>query len=189
MNNKKYQLVALIGKAGSGKDTILKDVVRAYELPMNIIVSYTTRPMREGEVEGREYHFISKDEFEQMIKNNQMFEYVQFNSWWYGTGINCLDENKINIGIFNPSGIRTLINFPEIDLQIYYIHVSDKERLLRQLNREEFPDIKEIIRRYSADEEDFKNINFNNMQILFNETERDRLKCCDTITDHPWFWY
>ena len=71
----------------------------------------------------------------------------------------------------------------------YYIHASDKQRFLRQLNREEYPDVKEIIRRYSADEEDFKNINFNNMQILFNETERDRLKCCDTITDYDWFWY
>ena len=189
MKNKKYQLVALIGKAGSGKDTILKDVVRAYKLPMNIIVSYTTRPMREGETEGKEYHFISEETFKQMINNNQMLEYVQFNNWWYGTGISCLDDSKINIGIFNPSGIKSLINFPEIDLQIYYIHASDKQRLLRQLNREEYPDIKEIIRRYSADEEDFKNINFNNMQILFNETERDRLKCCYIITDHPWFQY
>ena len=74
MKNKKYQLVALIGKAGSGKDTILKDVVRAYELPMNIIVSYTTRPMREGETEGKEYHFISEETFKQMINNNQMLE-------------------------------------------------------------------------------------------------------------------
>ena len=118
-----------------------------------------------------------------------MLEYVQFNNWWYGTGISCLDDSKINIGIFNPSGIKSLINFPEIDLQIYYIHASDKQRLLRQLNREEYPDIKEIIRRYSADEEDFKNINFKNMQILFNETEIDRLKCCDIITDYDWFQY
>ena len=189
MKNKKYQLVALIGKAGAGKDTILKDVVKAYELPMNIVVSYTTRPMREGETEGKEYHFISEEDFKQMINNNQMLEYVQFNNWWYGTGIKCLADNKINIGIFNPSGIRSLINFPEIDLRIYYIHASDKQRFLRQLNREEYPDVKEIIRRYSADEEDFKNINFDNMQSLFNETERDRLKCCDIITGYDWFWY
>ena len=117
MNNKKYQLVALIGKAGSGKDTILKDVVKAYELPMNIVVSYTTRPMREGETEGKEYHFISEEDFKQMINNNQMLEYVQFNNWWYGTGIKCLADDKINIGIFNPSGIRSLINFSEIDLK------------------------------------------------------------------------
>ena len=142
MKNKKYQLVALIGKAGSGKDTILKDVVRAYELPMNIIVSYTTRPMREGETEGKEYHFISEETFKQMINNNQMLEYVQFNNWWYGTGISCLDDSIIKIVIFNPSGIKSLINFSEIDLRIYYIHASDKQRLLRQLNREEYPDIK-----------------------------------------------
>lgn len=189
MNNKKYKLIALIGKAGSGKDTILKDIVKIYKLPINPIVSYTTRPMREGEVEGREYHFISKDKFEQMINNNQMFEYVQFNNWWYGTGINCLDENKINIGIFNPSDIRTLINFSEIDLQVYYVYASDKERLLRQLNREENPNVSEIIRRYSADEKDFENIEFNTVGILFNENRQDELKCCDKIMDHPWFWY
>ena len=115
------------------------------ELPMNIIVSYTTRPMREGETEGKEYHFITEEKFKQMINNNQMLEYVQFNNWWYGTAISCLEDDKINIGIFNPSGIRALIKFQEIDLRIYYIHASDKQRLLRQLTREEYPDVREII--------------------------------------------
>ena len=188
MKNKKYQLIALIGKAGSGKDTILKDVIRISDSSINYIISYTTRPMREGEKEGKEYHFISEKDFKQMVNNNQMLEYVQFNNWWYGTGIKCLADDKINIGIFNPSGIRALIKFQEIDLQIYYIHASDKQRLLRQLNREEYPDIKEIIRRYSADEEELKDIKFENMEILFNEIRQDELKCCDKIMDHPWFW-
>ena len=187
MKNKKYKLIALIGKAGSGKNTILRKIEKLNNPILHSIVSYTTRPKREGEVEGKDYYFITENKFKQMMDNHQMLEYVQFNSWWYGTGIDCLKENKLNIGIFNPSGIKTLATFPEIDLKIYGIVASDKQRLLRQLNREEFPNVPEIIRRYTVDEQDFSDIKFDNFKVFINEDKNDLKNIIAEITDHLWY--
>ena len=85
-----------------------------------------------------------------------MLEYTYFNGWYYGTGLESVDEYKINIGVFNPRGIQKLsARREEIDLKVFLIDASDKTRLLRQLNRENNPNVKEIIRRFNTDEEDF----------------------------------
>ena len=57
----KYKIVALIGEAGSGKDTILQDLLQNSNF--NEIISYTTRPPRDGEINGKNYFFISPEEF------------------------------------------------------------------------------------------------------------------------------
>ena len=64
---------------------------------LNEIISYTTRPIREGEQEGINYHYVSNEEFSQLVLENKMLEATVFNSWGYGTAINSLNENKINI--------------------------------------------------------------------------------------------
>ena len=95
-----------------------------------------------------------------MIDDDKIFEYTEFNNWFYGTGIKSLDSNKINIGVFNPAGIRNMLKNKEVDLRIFYIEVPAKERLIRQLLRENKPNIDEIIRRYQTDKEDFSSFGF-----------------------------
>lgn len=146
------KIVALMGEAGSGKDTILRKVMELYPSFFHEIISCTTRPPREGEVDGINYHFLEVDEF----KNQEMLESTEFNGWYYGTSKSSLSEDKINIGVFNPAGVRSLMQIPDIDLTVYYVRASDKVRLIRQLNREENPDVEEIIRRFSADKQDFE---------------------------------
>ena len=73
---------------------------------------------------------------------------------------NALSKSKVNIGVFNPAGIRSMLARDDIDLRVFYVSTSPKTRLLRQLNREEYPNVAEIIRRYGTDVEDFKNIDF-----------------------------
>lgn len=82
----KGKLFIISGPSGSGKDTVMKKVFeRIPELKFSI--SSITRPMREGEVEGKKYHFISKEEFESMIKNDMLLEYNCFVGNYYGTPI------------------------------------------------------------------------------------------------------
>lgn len=150
-----YKVVALAGKAGSGKDTIMQRVLAAAPDRFHEIVSCTTRPMREGEVDGKNYYFLSIEEFADKINRGQMLEKTSFNNWLYGTPLSSLVEDKVNIGVFNPAGLRLLSASPQIDLSIVFIVADAKFRLIRQLNREENPDVDEIIRRYGADEEDF----------------------------------
>jgi guanylate kinase len=150
-----YKIVALMGEAGSGKDSCLKALL-ASNPAYHEIISCTSRPPREGEIDGVNYYFTSIIGFKTKIVEEQMLEWTEFNDWFYGTPISSLDENKINVGVFNPEGVRQLANNREVELKVYYLRASDKERLLRQLNREENPCVKEIIRRFSADKEDFE---------------------------------
>ena len=67
-------LVILSGVSGAGKDTIKRELIKREE---NIVTipSITDRPIRDGEVEGGTYHFVSTEEFEKMIENNELYEY------------------------------------------------------------------------------------------------------------------
>lgn len=167
-----YKIIAIFGEAGSGKDTILKSIVQKEKDILNSIVSYTTRPPRENEVDGIDYNFVNVEQFSELVIDDCMLEASCFNDWMYGTAINSLEENKINIGVFNLDGIESLMNDKRIDLYAYYIEANDKTRIIRQLNRETNPNIFEIFRRYKADCEDFSNINFH-YNILKNENEED----------------
>jgi 2-polyprenyl-6-methoxyphenol hydroxylase-like FAD-dependent oxidoreductase len=81
-------------------------------------------------------------------------------------------DGVINIGVFNPSGVRQLLDRPDCDVTVYWVCTCDKNRMLRQLNREQCPDVREIVRRFDADYEDFKDIDFDYIEIP-NETMRD----------------
>ena len=155
------RVYAIIGKAGSGKDYILKKVLK--NIDAHGIVSCTSRLPREGEVEGKDYHFVSPEYF----KNNhdKFLEYQSFNGWWYGTRYEDLSEEKINIGVFNPDGLYDLIESEVDRVHVIYLLANDKVRLIRQLQREENPDIKEIFRRYETDEADFAGIHYS-LQML-----------------------
>lgn len=167
-----YKVIALIGEAGSGKDTIMQGILKRCPTQFHEIISCTTRPIREGEKDGVNYHFLTPDNFTSKVMNNEMLEYTIFNNWFYGTSYDSLQPDTINIGVFNPAGIRSLCQFDNIDLIVYKIVCSDKTRMLRQLNREEHPDVDEIVRRYKTDKEDFSNLDFYYTEIE-NEDEED----------------
>lgn len=147
-----------MGKAGAGKDYLLQALLKTNDY--HEIISYTTRPPREGEVDGKNYYFIAEEEFKNKILENKMLEFTNFRGWYYGTAIDGLNLKGTNIGVFNPAGVRALIQNPDLNVKVYYVRARDKTRLLRQLNREENPDVGEIIRRWQTDEEDFANLDF-----------------------------
>lgn len=145
-----------MGPAGSGKDSFMKALIDGkYIFNAKPIISCTTRPIRENEQDGVNYHFLTNEEFAVQILNGDMLEATMFNNWFYGTSVHNLDDHCVNIGVFNPEAIEILQTTPNVDLYIVYLVSPDKERLLRQLNREEHPNCDEIIRRYGADKIDF----------------------------------
>ena len=156
MNNDKYQIIAIMGKSGSGKDTLCKALLEQPEFSNAVpIVSCTTRPIRDYEKDGVDYHYLTVEEFQNRVLNEDMIEATVFNNWCYGTAFSNLDKNKINIGVFNPEGVEQLKDHSNIKLTLLYIEADDKVRLLRSLNREDNPDCHEIVRRFTTDEEDF----------------------------------
>lgn len=162
---KKYKIIALIGKAGAGKDALMKRILSKCDYKWHEIVSCTTRPPREGEVNGVNYFFLTKEQFGDKMLNHEILEASIFNDWFYGTEYESLRSDCINIGVFNPDGIYALLDRPDIDLKVYYVRASAKARLLRQLNREDNPNVDEIVRRYTADEKDFYDLDFEYTEI------------------------
>lgn len=168
----KYRIIAFMGQAGSGKDTLMQRILTKNH-SLHEIISCTTRPPREGEVNGVNYFFITPTQFGDKVLNGEMLEATCFNDWFYGTSYDSLRSDCVNIGVFNPAGIESLIERKDIELTVFYVQASDKTRLLRQLNREQDPDVHEIIRRFKADWIDFDDLSDIPYVVLTNETPQD----------------
>ena len=165
----KIKILALFGKSASGKDNIQKWITNNFP-KTNKIISCTTRPPRSGEQHGVDYFFLSDEEFTKKVLDNSMLETTSFRDWFYGTALDQLDPEKINIGVFNIAGIECLIEDPRLEVIPVWVHATNKTRLIRSLNREQNPDCNEICRRFFADEDDFADIDFEYMGWM-NEIE------------------
>lgn len=150
-----FNIIAIMGKSASGKTLLQKELCNILGDKVHKIISTTTRPQREGEVDHCSYHFISSREFAKKIFNCEMLEASEFNNWFYGTEISSLNKDKINIGVFNPEGVLALAEDSRLNVKVVYLNTEDKIRLIRSLNRETYPDCLEICRRFFADEKDF----------------------------------
>lgn len=81
---KKGKIIIISGPSGVGKGTVIEKL-RKEDSTLGFSVSATTRAPREGEVNGVNYHFVSREQFEEMINNGEMIEYTCYNGNFYGT--------------------------------------------------------------------------------------------------------
>lgn len=95
--NDKGMLIVMSGPSGVGKGTVRKALFEKRGHRLDYSVSMTTRKKREGEVDGVDYYFVSREEFEQRIKENKFLEYAEFVGNYYGTPLDKVME-KINAG-------------------------------------------------------------------------------------------
>lgn len=145
------------GKSGAGKDYCLKqDVATGYWTP---IVCYTNREMRENEVPGVDYHFVTDNEFASLILEDSLAEYCSFNFIhngvkgirYYGSPI--VNPNEKNyVCVLNAAGVKSYIDrYGSDNLEIIYVHASDEVRERRARARGSFNQA-EWERRYTQDE-------------------------------------
>ena len=83
--NKKGILIVVSGFSGAGKGTLMKELMRKYPENYALSISATTRGPRDGEVDGREYFFLSREKFEKMIAKDELIEYARYVKNYYGT--------------------------------------------------------------------------------------------------------
>ena len=164
----RYKILALFGESGTGKDTIQKWIVSNIPETKGII-SCTTRPKRDYEVEGVDYYFLTPDAFGEKVLDGSMLEATSFNDWFYGTTLEELDKDKINVGIFNLQGIECLLEDSRLYVVPVYVATSSKERLIRALQREENPNCAEVCRRFLSDLKDFDEIYFDDYIVFRND--------------------
>ena len=152
-----YKIIAIMGEAGTGKDSLMQEILKL-KPEFHEIISCTTRPMRQGEAEGVNYYYYTPEQFGDKVLFDEMLECTVFNDWFYGTSYDSVRSDCINIGVFNPTGVESLLARPDVDVKVVRVVAEDKTRLIRQLNREEWPDVREIVRRFNADWMDFDGI-------------------------------
>ncbi len=143
-------LVILSGVAGSGKDTIKKEMIKRMD-HVKSIPSLTTRPQREGDIPGETYFFITKEEFEEKIKNDEIYEYDIHHNHYYGTSKKILNEaskSGIIIKDIDVNGTEILKNtLKGIKIVTIYLRVPKEELRRRLENRIDKPSEGEIILR------------------------------------------
>jgi guanylate kinase len=176
----------LVGQSCTGKDTILAKVRKI--LNIDLIVTSTTRPMREGEIDGVTYHFMTEEEFQSAKRNGSVVEDRAYNTvaglWRYFTTTEDLDVNKnyICVGTINQCISYTKYFGVDVVRPIKII-VSDYDRLMRGITRElsNKQNFKEVARRFLDEFDEFTDENYSRINFIL-EVKNDVLdECCDTI--------
>lgn len=145
-------LVILSGVAGAGKDTIKKELIKRME-NVESLPSYTSRPIRPGDIDGKTYNFVTKQEFEKMIRAGEFYEYDIHHNNYYGVPKKLLNEKlqngKIIVKDVDVNGTENLIKLLKNETKIITIFLRvPKQELRRRLEqREDKPNEEEIILR------------------------------------------
>lgn len=159
------KIFCIMGKSATGKDTIYKKLLQNDELQLRRIVSYTTRPIREGEREGIEYHFTDVETMQQLEQQGKIIESRAYDTihgiWNYfmvkDSQIDLMQNDYLIIGTLE-SYIKIRDYFGEEKVVPIYIELEDGKRLTRALEREKTqsePKYEEMCRRFLADCQDF----------------------------------
>jgi len=154
----------LVGKAASGKDHARKICEQWLDMPYAI--SYTTRPPREDETNGRDYYFVSKNVFEYMLSKDLWYEYVVFNDWYYGTTREQMDTPG-QVFIMTPIGLSHVSQQDRDESLVIYFEIDEETRRLRMYGRKGNAD--SVERRIEADNKDFEN--FTNYDIKIDNPQ------------------
>lgn len=179
------EIAFIMGKSASGKDKIYKALCEDEELNLKTITMYTTRPMRSGETDGVEYHFVDDQRACELSDSGKVIEMRCYDTvygvWKYFT----VDDGQVNLA----SGDRYIVigtleaynafcrYYGNEHIMPIYIEVDDGIRLERALKRErkqEIPRYEEMCRRFLADAKDFSEENVTNCHItrrFLNNTE------------------
>ena len=136
MNMKQGRLFVISAPSGAGKTTLLRGVMSSL-VKVKFSVSHTTRNPREGEVDGVDYHFVSRDTFGQMIVDNVFLEHAEVHGNFYGTSYAAIEEQLRNgfdvILDIDVQGAAILRENPQVDAAFIFIAPPSLVELERRL--------------------------------------------------------
>lgn len=187
------RIYCIMGKSATGKDTVYKCVLERCNGRFSTIVPYTTRPIRDGEREGHEYHFVSRDEFLWLKDAGRVIESRTYDTiygdWTYFTA----DDGQIDLNsrdyllIMTPEGYHSLASYFGTDRVVpIYIEVDDGVRLERAVKRERqqtVPKYEELCRRFLADAKDFSEEKLGAIEGLVRIENYDLEKCIEAVLE------
>ena len=162
------ELIVIMGKSGSGKDSLVKEILKCSKT-LRALIPYTTRPMRPNEENGKDYFFVSPESFEEHVKSNDFAAMTEYHTvqgiWKYG--IPKIEKPGMYILVATPDQVQQIFKSSKgkIKMQLFLLECDEEMRIIKLFEREnkktvagKEPDYKEIIRRLLTDREDFENI-------------------------------
>lgn len=163
------KIFCIMGKSATGKDTIYERLLKDEDLNLKRIIPYTTRPIRDHEEDGREYHFVTEEDVVELQNKGLIVEMREYQTvygpWKYFT----VNDGNIQLNQENYSLIGTVEGYVMVrdyfgadKVVPIYVEVEDGDRLLRAIAREKKQDIpkyEEMCRRFLADAKDFSEEN------------------------------
>ena len=188
------KIYCLLGKSSSGKDTLFKMLLEESGLSLKTIVPYTTRPIRVGEQEGVEYHFVTEETQKKLEAEGKIIELRAYDTicgvWKYFTvddhQIQDLRQNYLLIGTLEAYG-KLRDYFGKERVVPIYIEVEDGIRLERAIGRERQqrePHYEEMCRRFLADAADFSEEKLLDAQITVRFANDDLKQTEENIRDY-----
>jgi guanylate kinase len=187
------KLFFLLGKSASGKDTVYKRLMDDTALPLKPVVLYTTRPIREGEKEGVEYHFVTREAMEDIERTGKIIERRTYHTiqgdWDYFTA----DDGQIDLEQYHymmlgvPTSCRSMQRYFGQDRVVpLYLYLEDGERLKRAIAREqarEIPQYEEMCRRFLADAKDYREEILSGLNIEKSFQNQELETCIEEIKE------
>ena len=173
-------MIILSSPSGVGKTTITKKLQQKYQ-NIKISISHTTRPPRSNEINNVDYKFVTKEEFEELIKNKKFYEYAKIFENYYGTSKKSVDEVlKKNDIIFDIDwqGTKQLSRNKNLNLiKIFLITDSKAELKKRLLKRDENTktEVEKRLNSFEGDVKHWKDYDFiiinKNLEVCFKQIE------------------
>lgn len=143
-------MIVLSGASASGKTEVAKVLASKYGIGK--MITTTTRPMRVGEVDGKDYFFVTKEQFESMLKRDKFVEHTIYNGNYYGSGRDQIGDNKCVV--IDAAGLRSYSALKnEKFIVTFFLNASEETRLERMKGRGDRP--QDIERRIINDRDAF----------------------------------
>ena len=146
-------IICIVGAGGTGKDTLAQGLVARLKEKGHLVLSETTRPMREGEHDGLDYHFVTDDEF----VSTSHIEEREYRGWHYGIPYGEIMMDKMNVAVVDVCGAISLKEYADkmgIPIICIYLETGGWTRLARMIKREGMVRF-EHFRRHYSDTKDF----------------------------------
>lgn len=124
-------MIVLAGASASGKTEVAKELAKRYGITK--VITTTTRPMRVGEVDGRDYFFVTKEKFEQMLHADKFVEHTFYNDNLYGSTKDQIAPNRCVV--IDPAGLRAYIALNDPKIITFFLDTDENIRYQRMLSR------------------------------------------------------
>ena len=168
-------MIVLAGASASGKTEVAKELAKKYGVTK--VITTTTRPMRVNEINGRDYFFVSKERFEEMLQEDRFVEHTYYNDNLYGSTKDQIAANKCVV--IDPAGLRAYIALNDPSIVTFFLDTDEETRFKRMLMRgDKMEDAK---KRIAHDRIAFKEENIAKVDFHINNQDVDIEKVTDDV--------